>query len=81
VLGVRKAGAAYVPLDPEYPQERLSFMLADTCADVLLTEAQFKEQLPEHKAQVLCLDADWPALEQQPVSNPTNKTLPGNLAY
>ncbi len=46
VLAVLKAGAAYLPLDPEYPQERLSFMLEDTGASVVLTEQHLLERLP-----------------------------------
>ena len=37
ILGILKAGAAYLPLDPRDPKERLEFMLADTAASVLLT--------------------------------------------
>jgi amino acid adenylation domain-containing protein len=81
LLGILKSGGAYVPLDPAYPQARLAYMLADTQAAVLLTQARLKDELPEHGAQVLCLDADWPTVAQQPLTNPVNYTQPLNLAY
>lgn len=58
VLGVLKAGGAYVPLDPSYPAERLAFTLQDAQVSVLLTQQHLVWSLPEHQAQVLCLDAD-----------------------
>src|SRR5947199_900274 len=47
ILGVLKAGAAYVPLDPAYPQERLAFLVADSRPPVLLTQESLAELLPE----------------------------------
>ena len=46
VLGILKAGGAYVPLDPAYPGERLAYMLEDSAARVLLTQASLAERLP-----------------------------------
>ncbi|MCA1634464.1 MAG: amino acid adenylation domain-containing protein, partial [Acidobacteria bacterium] len=59
LLGVLKAGAAYVPLDPEYPSERLAFMLEDSQVSVLLTQSSLLGGLPPHQAQVVSLDSDW----------------------
>ncbi|MET0621401.1 MAG: amino acid adenylation domain-containing protein, partial [Pyrinomonadaceae bacterium] len=56
LLGVLKAGAAYVPLDPSYPAERLRFMLEDCGAAVLVTQRRLLDSLPEHSAHLLCLD-------------------------
>ncbi|HEV2761388.1 MAG TPA: amino acid adenylation domain-containing protein, partial [Pyrinomonadaceae bacterium] len=69
LLGVLKAGGAYVPLDPAYPRERLSFMLADSGAGVLVTEAALLATMPGHAAEVLLLDeaggelSDYSALD------------------
>jgi amino acid adenylation domain-containing protein len=59
LFAVMKAGGAYVPLDPSYPQERLEFMLNDCQAQVLVTERRLLDTLPEHGAQVVCLDEKW----------------------
>lgn len=56
LFGVLKAGGAYLPLDPEYPRERLAFMMQDAAAPVILTQQYLKDELPEHQAEVLCLD-------------------------
>jgi amino acid adenylation domain-containing protein len=62
LLGIMKAGGAYLPLDPDYPVERLSYMLNDAMAPVLLTQSDLEACLPtQHWARVVCLDTDWPA--------------------
>lgn len=81
ILGILKAGAAYVPLDPAYPNERLAFMLADTQAEIILTHSALMENLPDHQAQVICLDTDWAAIVHHPGSNPTSPVSPDNLTY
>lgn len=81
VLGILKAGGAYVPLDPDYPTERLSFLLADAQISILLTQQHLLEKLPEHQAQVVCLDSGWPLIASEARANPANHTLPANLAY
>ena len=62
VLGILKAGGAYVPLDPEYPASRLTFMLEDTKAPVLLTQASLRERLPAYGERVVCLDTERRAM-------------------
>jgi amino acid adenylation domain-containing protein len=81
VLGVLKAGGAYMPLDPEYPQERLAFMLKDARVRVLLTQQGLVERLPEQSAHVVCLDTDWESIEGQSAQNPQSDVTPDNAAY
>ncbi|MEV6521219.1 amino acid adenylation domain-containing protein [Longispora sp. NPDC051575] len=80
LLGVLKAGAAYLPLDPEYPKERLAFMLGDAAAPVVLTQAALRADLPATDALVLDLDdpAEWSG---QPDGNPEPLAGPTNAAY
>lgn len=58
MLGVWKAGAAYLPLDPEYPEERLLFMLKDTDARIVLTEQKLVQKVGGSAAAVLCIDEE-----------------------
>ena len=82
ILGVLKAGGAYLPLDPNYSKERLAFMLEDAEVRVLLTQAELKaETLAQNNISVICLDADWQTIAQQNKSNPESAVLPENLAY
>ena len=65
VLGILKTGAAYLPLDPSYPPERLDFMLEDARAPVLLTTAPVLGRLPEFTGRTLRLDRDWAIVAHQ----------------
>src|SRR6266568_2691620 len=58
LLGILKAGGAYVPLDPAYPAERLSFMLEDAQAPVLVTHQRLAARLPTLGSQIVCLDTN-----------------------
>jgi amino acid adenylation domain-containing protein len=81
LYGILKAGGAYVPVDPEYPRERVIFMLEDTQVPVLLTHAHLLAKLPKNEAKVICLDTDWISISGAPISNPINQISPENLAY
>ncbi|WP_292877327.1 non-ribosomal peptide synthetase/type I polyketide synthase [Nostoc sp. NMS1] len=81
LLGILKAGGAYVPLDPDYPQERLAYMLNDAQVSVLLTQKKLVKELPEHRADVICLDTDWQTISQQSQQNPVSEVAAENLAY
>src|SRR5262249_5084273 len=61
LLGVLEAGGCYIPLEPDYPAERLAFMLADSAPAVLLTQSRLAGRLPEHAGTTLCLDDGWGA--------------------
>jgi amino acid adenylation domain-containing protein len=81
LLGVLKAGGAYLPLDAELPLSRLSFMLEDGAASLLISQEHLLEQLPSFAAPLLSLDEDWPLIAQQPIDNPTPGARPEHLAY
>jgi len=56
LLGTLKAGGAYLPLDPNYPLERLQYMLEDATPQVVLTQEELRAVLPASQAQVIALD-------------------------
>ena len=81
LLGIVKAGGVYVPLDPDYPVERLKDMLQDSGVNVLLTQSKLRNLLAEFVGPVICLDKDWPAISAESYANPESLTTPDNLIY
>jgi amino acid adenylation domain-containing protein len=81
LLGVLKAGGAYLPLDPSYPRERLAFMLADAQAPLLLTQDALLHALPKYDGKVVCLDLDWDLIARFPIEAPEGHIDSDNLAY
>ena len=80
ILGILKAGAAYVPIDAAFPQERIAYMLKDADIKVLLTQTRLLASLPSTGAQVVCLDSfDWTSAEGPAQSDV--QPHPENLAY
>src|SRR5262249_40453390 len=82
LLGVLKAGGAYLPLDPSYPKERLSLLLEDSCVPVLVTQEKFLAQLPSQDDRTLILlDQDTEAISLESTEDPDVRPTPANLAY
>ncbi|WP_344318086.1 amino acid adenylation domain-containing protein, partial [Streptomyces javensis] len=80
ILAVLKTGAAYVPLDPDYPQERLTHLLHDSNPTTLITTTNITTTLPTHTTPSLLLDHPHTTthLQQQPTTNltPTEQPTP-----
>jgi|GEM_PF-166635 len=81
MLAVLKAGGAYVPLDPKYPAERLSYMLGDSQAKVLITETFLLQHLPPFAGAVVELDSQRAEIAAMSSQNPAVSISPANLAY
>ncbi|WP_435103793.1 amino acid adenylation domain-containing protein [Arhodomonas sp. AD133] len=81
VLGVLKAGGAYLPLDPDHPPERRRTMLKDAQATVLLTQPDLLGGLPEDPPRVLALDPECRELATESTDKPADRARVGNLAY
>ncbi len=81
LLGILKAGAAYVPMDPSFPAERLAWMMEDAGITLLITETCLLKDLARPELKTICLDDDWEAIEQSASDNPELVLSPSNLAY
>ncbi len=81
LLGVLKAGGAFLSLDPSYPAERLAFMMEDSCAPVLITDAQHAPALMRPGVRVVLLDREWPTIERQSQRRLADAIGGDHLAY
>ncbi len=81
LLATWKAGAAYVPLDPMYPRERLAYIIDQTKIAALLTHAAQLDQFAASDLVPVCLDKDKVLIEREPVSPPEIPSDPDALAY
>src|SRR5262249_11822358 len=81
LIAILKAGGGYLPLDPGYPRERLSFMLADAGAGVLITQSGLRDRVDAPTVRRLELDGAAAAIAAHPRSAPASTVGPHNLAY
>lgn len=81
ILAILKAGAAYVPLDISYPQERISYMLQDAQIRILVTQTATKSRLLEANGTVVDVDADRELIASASTSNPESGATQFNAAY
>lgn len=80
LLGILKAGAAYLPLDPEYPQERIEYMLEDSGAEMLLLSQRLKEKY-KSKVREVIIENVWPELNNYANHHPDVPVSSTHLAY
>jgi len=81
ILGIMKAGAAYVPVDPDYPADRISYMLEDTGAAIVVSSSKSKPKI-QTAAEINIIELDDErAFANQSKNNLSNKVLPNQLAY
>lgn len=82
ILGILKSGGAYVPIDPEYPQERINYMLEDTGALIVISSNKCKVKLQGIKnLNIIELDSDWVAINNEPLMDLPFRFKATNLAY
>ncbi|WP_426424820.1 amino acid adenylation domain-containing protein [Bradyrhizobium genosp. A] len=81
LLGTLKAGGAYVPIDPTFPPERLSYVLEDAGASVVLSQTALAKIWQFGSAQVVHLDGDWGAIARAEAARPTSFAGGEDLAY
>ena len=81
LLGILKAGAAYLPLDPEYPTDRLAFLISDARPTAILTQAHIAKNLPVNKAELIYLDTDRNEIQRSLITNPVSGVTSENPAY
>ncbi|HEY6923616.1 MAG TPA: amino acid adenylation domain-containing protein [Steroidobacteraceae bacterium] len=81
LLGILKAGGAFVPLDPQNPLERNAFILNDSAARVLISEETLAARLPRSEAVPVLMDAHAEAIARRSGTDPHVGVRPDNLAY
>ncbi len=81
LLATLKAGGAFVPLDPDYPTDRLAAMLEDSRASILLTQEALADRWPATDADLLRLDVDRDPIDRHPTGNLDDGPTPNEAAY
>lgn len=81
LLAILKAGAAYLPLDPSHPRERLAYVLKHSGAQKVITQASLAEMLPADIASCICLDQEWPHIAGYEAHNLKSRSVPENVMY
>ena len=81
LLGILKAGAAYLPMDPMFPKDRLAYMLSDASAPLLVTSLELIDTFPQYSGEMILIDSQWSQIAQHEAENPLTSVNSSNLAY
>ncbi len=81
LLAILKAGAAYLPLDPELPEQRLAFMLSDAAAQLLITQARFATSVAAYHLPVVVADAERSGWTRYATANVASPVSAANACY
>src|SRR6266850_652409 len=81
LLGILKAGGAFVPVDPSYPAERVAFLLQDSRAPIVLTQERVLRTLPVSAAEAICVDSGWGEIARESTAALPSCATPENAAY
>ena len=82
LLGILKSGAAYVPVDISYPEERVRYLIENTSANIIISSRQCKEKLSKYsQIDIIEIDGDWGTIKQEPVHNLLSAIQFNQLAY
>jgi len=79
ILGVLKAGGGYVPLDPNYPRDRIAFMIDDADLSVVITQEHLRNEFPQ-KVRPVCIDRDWETISLESKNSPNVKASDNDVA-
>ena len=80
LVAILKSGGAYMPIDPEWPEGRISYMLDDSKAPVVLTPEQHVHKLPVG-ITIVCIDRDWAEISTFNAENPESVNIATDIAY
>ncbi len=81
LLGIMKSGAAYVPIDPAFPSDRVKGIIEDSGVKMIVSQAHLAFDLRENVDQVLCIDIEWDTVASKSGERPGIKTGSNDLAY
>lgn len=81
ILGILKAGAAFIPIDPAYPQERTAFIIEETQIQLLITQKHLLEQIPYSENSIVLLDIEGEQITVEREISPPIQVTSKNLAY
>ncbi|KAF0818519.1 Polyketide synthase module protein [Bacillus sp. ZZV12-4809] len=81
ILAILKAGGAFLPIDADYPGDRVNLMLTDAKVPILLSQSSLVEKVPVHDGNTILIDKEWDTLELEPKHTPNTEVKPDNLAY
>lgn len=81
LLGILKSGAAYVPIDPTFPKDRINYLLKDSGIKILITSNDLSENFENGDHNIIYIDKELTELENESRDNPETSVTPDDLVY